>query len=618
MAGTEVGQAAPATGKDVGPIASASPGETVFLHIELDDDLAPEVEVQFEAKIFEPADDDTRTEKITRKFSEKLQCEPSKLRDGSTAAKAFRIAWVVKSGPQNEPPPYDVTFSVTGKSKADPKQGVSASSTDVLSVPRIKVTANKTLRNLMLHEFNKPDDSFDQQPLDDFLATLTPQQRRLLLNAKVKKPDEGRLIVFATFYSLDKAKKNLMGADMCPHAGPRPLVHPNASFSVFHVRGPGKDVALALHTEFLVINRSNTFVSAEDKKNGTPRNTPTWLMGPQTVSGKSLPSPQWLDPKLEAPLQYKLAVWVPATTASNVDEGVIYLYPLTPTGGTFMPGNGWHGMINTIGCWMLFRNFNWPRDKFKDFNHVYNDIYRRQREREAGFKAKLAAMKPPVKNEDIDAKIPKLPQSWRDRLTNPGKPLTPDEQKDAAHDTFVKTFEDALADLGYNVRSPAPAGTSTSIQKFAIFDRNFAYAWFQRHIVGVKAFSNRWTFTGQAMNFTNVTGRKLEPSFTVGAPQNPKPVDDTAEEFVASKFIHHDGFVRATDEKGWKPDESLFGKNALGFQTASSFISGLGQASPAFQGKTLEDCFWADIYFYKADDAPWPPPFPDDPKFGGE
>jgi hypothetical protein len=508
------------------------------------------------------------------------------------------------------------------------------------------VTKNKTLRKVMLHEHNKPDGTFDEQKLEDFISgkngknALTPQQRRILANWKDKdgKRDQ-RLIVFVTFYDSGTCTARRMGADMCAldaKTHKRLLVHANASFSVFWTKGPGKDVVLVLHTDYLVVNRRNSFIAKGDARR---RNTPNWLSGTQKIDGKPVQAPLWLKKDLERPVQYKLALWKPSL-APDVDEGVIYLYPLTPKGEAIMPSNGFHGMINTMGCWMLFRNWNWPApapDQFLKFNHVHNDILRRWRDLTARFKATLLTMHAPKNQTEIDAnqkkidtEIPSLPdvadlnppRMWRTRLTKLGQQdITAKELPDAANDTFEQMLQDALDKLGYDVKR-GTSDRSSSRAKFRAYDSNYAYAWFMRHVVGVKCFSETW-YGGKNMNFHNVHGRGGNPddrTFPLAkAGMDPSKDPDNKDLVPDWPYIHHSGFDRAADDKSWKPVGSeLFTQNALGFQTLSSFVTGLGDAAPSEQGKTVDDCFWADLYFFKNDDAPWPPPFPDDDGFKGD
>jgi hypothetical protein len=338
-----------------------------------------------------------------------------------------------------------------------------------------------------------------------------------------------------------------------------------------------------------------------------------------TKSGKTLQAPAWLSKTLTEPIQYKLVLWKPDTSSKSKDEGVVYNFPLTPQGAAIMVGNGFHAMINTMGCWMLFRNYNWPKDKFKEFNHVYNDIWRPENsgkpgaELTRGFRAVLFTMKPPVSDAEIEKRIPDLPSSWRSRLSG-GKPLSDDELDQASQETYDKKYQDALTKLGYDVVNP-PAGQSTSDHKFIGYDHNFAWAWFLRHIVGLKCFSQGWTYSripsNQAMNFFKVDGNATVPSIPLDQADPAKLGTIDPELFPDAPFVHHDGHARKFNDSGFTPDGSLFTKNALGFQTATSFVVGLGDGVPSEAGAKISDCFWSDLYFYKEDNAPWPPIDPD-------
>ncbi|HST43670.1 MAG TPA: hypothetical protein VLK29_00430, partial [Luteimonas sp.] len=61
---------------------------------------------------------------------------------------------------------------------------------------------------------------------------------------------------------------------------------------------------------------------------------------------------------------------------SAASHGVLYNRILRPNGQDVMPGNTLHGVINTVGCWMLFRNYNWPSDIADRLCDLYTDVWR--------------------------------------------------------------------------------------------------------------------------------------------------------------------------------------------------------------------------------------------------
>ncbi|MGC4069157.1 MAG: hypothetical protein QM784_31820 [Polyangiaceae bacterium] len=108
---------------------------------------------------------------------------------------------------------------------------------------------------------------------------------------------------------------------------------------------------------------------------------------------------------------------------------------ITAKGVDVMPGNpnlmnnSIHGEINTMGCWMLFRNYNWPKAKFDDFEVAFRKFYRNQMDDE---------------------------------------------------------YRIALASLGYETNGVCGPDNRN---KALFWDKNYAYTRFTRHVVGVKYFT---------------------------------------------------------------------------------------------------------------------------------
>ena len=193
-----------------------------------------------------------------------------------------------------------------------------------------------------------------------------------------------------------------------------------------------------------------------------------------------------------------------------------------------------HGMINTIGCWMLFRNFNWPRSKSDEFDRIYFKLHRQDK---------------------------------------------------------TKATEEALAALGYD--APATATQSSSPQKYYWFDRNFAYQRFFRHIVGVRYFSREFRGVFCANN-RNTHGFLFENQIDFAE------MEGFAAQEGDAGFIAHDGESRRAVDKKFEPDDSLWGPNILGFQTADGFVSTGNEFDPT----TVQPKTWADLFLYRADNLP--------------
>ena len=342
--------------------------EDVFLYVEAEDFFAPAVTVNFEG-----THRNAQGQFFTVKFTEQLTAQHSTLRNPKIAKgkKATRVPWKVNvnKNPNFKDTTVILKFTVLGKS--DSGANMVAPTQDNIVIGAVQVTQDSKLTRIMLHEFAKPSGTtfvFDPAPLTRYLSSLTPQQKRTLFKHSIAKPS-GRLVVFITIYP----KKDLrMTADYCEAApSPRRCVRPNATFSVFHCFDPQKGGAtLVCHTEhFLPILKNNLGLK---RKDGTPRKDPrdTWLWIHSRQDGK-LPN-DWLKKSNPRPIQHKIASELP----QKRNDGVIWSRIFTPRGRDIMMGNTMHGMINTIGCWMLFRNYNWPDPIIKELDRVYRRVFR--------------------------------------------------------------------------------------------------------------------------------------------------------------------------------------------------------------------------------------------------
>lgn len=431
-----------------------------------------------------------------------------------------RIPWTVNiNGDFKMPKSPSVSilvFSVQGKSASG--KPVQLQAGNRLLIPAFKVTPNPKLRRLMLHEFPIADGlggfKFDEDTVQAELDKLTPQQRKLLATLDPG-PTGNRLV---TFITLQKENDLRMHADICQD---EPFsIKPNATFAVFHCQGGGKEVALVCLVRYFVFNMINP-------------ETNTLVHQPQ--GGKK--ADDWLARSNPAPPVFKIGCFARA----GLTDGVLWNRVFTPKGKNIMGGNTMHGMINTIGCWMLFRNFNFPK--------------------------RNGAGQP--MEDELDRILNRMT-----RHTDKFKP---------------KQIKAALAAAGYD--QPVPS------QKFLGMDRNHAYSWFFREVVGVRYFSK--TFFG-----SRSANDKFAHQLTFS-----KDFDQAAiDAFIAEngdgadpKFIYHHIEERQKEDKSFKFDDTLLGPNALGFQTCKRFCDAFAKDLPKGD---VPDRTWCDLYIYRADDLP--------------
>ena len=330
-------------------------GDTVDLYVETNEGLAPDVEVQFQSMPVRTSPSQT-TPPANIQFTEKLTATPVPLRDPPNAKGlvASRIQWQVNLNhdPALEARTAVLVAVVRGTAVASGRRIV-AQVRDFLFVQAIDVTADPKLTRIMLHEFAKPDGAdfvFDPKPAEDFVRALAVQQKKVLCKVAQEKPG-GRLVVFVTFY--DTAKKALrMFAD---NGGGNHSIRPNATFTVFHCRDvENGGVTLVCHTEHFVVHMLNG-------------STQKWIRGRE--GPKRRVANEYMQKSTPDPIEYKIAAHLPADAGGH--DGVIWCSIFRPNGKSIMPGNFVHGIVNTLGCWMLFRNYKWPRSVALEFDRVY-------------------------------------------------------------------------------------------------------------------------------------------------------------------------------------------------------------------------------------------------------
>jgi hypothetical protein len=514
-------------------------GEVSDLIVETDQAIQPDVTITFEATAMDQGHE------VIHSWTESARASPQPPQPGSTRLRHL-IKWLAKlpdsgGNPPRKPPPGFLElgpilrFTVNGKGTGGGT--VVGTSPDYLDLrPAIEITGNPDLRRIMLHEFALVAGTFDRSPLQDFLDTLTIQQKKLLLDYDVG-PSGHRLVVFVTMYPPTNAR--LMGADFTHDTNP---AIPNACFSVFHCQGRGKAVTLVCHTENFLVNL----------RNGPTREL---IAGPQA----GMPAAQWQSRTAKKPPKFKIAAMPPD---EHFMRGQVLHRVFTANGKDVMKGNTVHGMINTDGCWMLFRNFNWPRSKFRALDALYRTTFRTMRSA----------------------------PDW----TNLKRRL-------------------AASDIGYDVAT-ATATHSTSVEKFLNYDRNYAYLWFCHDLVGIKYFSKAfdgWGYFPSGKAEGDVTfhndykphGHSFEKTFPYSE-QGKRPTTSGADE---GDNAYHDPEVRKRTDRSFRVTNALLRPNVLGFQPATEFVPTVGPGGDRFANPTaaqLEKSAWADLFIYQTKDTP--------------
>jgi hypothetical protein len=371
--------------------------------------------------------------------------------------------------------------------------------------PQIAITDNSKLRRIMLHEFRDGAD-FDPKPLRAYLSSLSPQQVRLLMSyVKDKYAGKHRLVIFIT---VDPKRTNrLMCADFCD--GGASSVRSNAKFAVFHCNGVNETVTLVCYTEEFLLN------------NGKPRLFQVNVDKPKVYKVSAM---DMTNVKGEGDV-----IWHRVSELGPGDQGIAIYggkpYVDPTTGQTVTPApNAMHGMINTVGCWMLFRNYNWFAPKRLDFFGVFRK----------------------VRGSGMD-----------DRL------------------------RDKLRSLGYGETDDRPIDN-----RFFNWERNYSYLWFTREVIGIDYFSKN-PFVNESNIYDDVQ-LAVYPAIP-----NAAAVDATADS--GHSFWHR----RRGFQTGCKEDptfvftNSLWGNNALGFQTATGFSPFNGHIT-----MNVELNSWADLYAF--------------------
>lgn len=455
---------------------------------------------------------------------------------GPTGTFTFRLEWIIDW--TNEPDIREhfvkIKFTVR-RVGARSVMPVRVMTPDTVGVVGIDITTHPALTRIMHHEFAVADGSaFDPSPLREYLKGLTIQQKQLLIRSALATDfPEGRLVVFVTLY---KRSERRMYADWTDTSDG---VIPNARFSVFFCRDNNKmkvrhpstsPITLICHTEYLCVCLRNEPTINWLKPPPNSRNAPGMYNGRRPN--------EWLRKDTQAPVRFAIAALQPTSKVSS--RGIWHAIYEYKSGQNIMPGNSLHGMINTRGCWMLFRNFNWPVKIREELYYIYRKI-----ERTKGGKG---AVKAALKTK-------------------------------ACHQGVCYDFE------------PQTGSThSSSYDKFISYDRNWAYLWFCHEIVGIKYYSDTdfWE-KKKTVNDYKVAGREMLNKFPLSE-AGKQPEYNLPEEASLSyhEFDHHHPNVTI--------GRSLFRENALGIKTASDFSKDM--QSPLTRAQMVNST-WADVYFYK-------------------
>lgn len=392
---------------------------------------------------------------VVMTWSERLKFKKGKsLKNGKTT---WTAEWIAKVNNTMSIIPEETHFVRVSVRKASGKSLIAT--TNDYRIPGISVTTNPDMLALMRHEFSQESSPwrFDPGPLKKFIKSLTPNQRM-----KLAKYDENRLVVFISL----RGKRSNRPMDAIHRAkGARYEVFSNADFSVFHCKKSGHKILLECHTEYFCVNMANGSVSAVDTPNFIGKIFDRYLQG-----SKRKPKPPLWDPqpwKLRLTAEsHEHCIYLAVVNAHSKytvngykldeDGNIIInektkekiLFPFTIAtgegmGASIMGNNFIHGEINTAGCWMLFRNYNWPISKRNEFWKLFLERW----------------------------------TLYRDDIGGPN-----------AADNRQK-IQTKLSELGYDVpQEPLDELWSTSFNKWLCWDRNYAFTFFCRYVLGVKPF----------------------------------------------------------------------------------------------------------------------------------
>ena len=223
---------------------------------------------------------------------------------------------------------------------------------------QILVTKNARLLRIMRHEFHEGN-VFNPKLPTDYLGTLLPAQVRLLQSyPKDKYKGKPRLVIFITKDpNIEKLELPMCAVELNKYE----KITSNCHFAVFHCDGTTQskqNISLVCYTrEFCLDLHPPKKFELQNAQSPT-----LYKISAMNMSGVSSGEGD--------------TVWNRISLVEKDDKGVaIYggesvLNPKTQKMEGRAP-NAMHGMINTKGCWMLFRNYNWYKEKQKQFLEIY-------------------------------------------------------------------------------------------------------------------------------------------------------------------------------------------------------------------------------------------------------
>jgi hypothetical protein len=493
-------------------------GETVGLRFESEEAFAGNALVTFIVSKLDPTNPGIAPVP-SNSFSKQLATKALRDNPASSLPKQSSADWVVDLGtPSLRGALVSITFAVTGRGAATGKE-IAGRAINRLRVPGIVVTSDSHLQSIMLHEFFRPSGSdyvFDSAPVQAIADGLTVAQRKLLATYDIGSRSD-RLVAFIT---LKPSPRRFMWADFCQQDKYPTSVHANATFTVFHSKGKGELVTVLCHTDCMLVDTVNP-------------DTRELLSNPKVVLGKSLPPDKWLSENNELPPKFLVG-----SHAAHFTDSVVWSRIFASDGTDVMPGNSMHGIINTAGCWMLFRNHNWPITQRAKFFDDYVRILR---------------------------PLPELPDMW-------------------------KKLEAALATAGYDGESVFDDAhrmtVAGSVKKFLYCDLNYAYNFFFKYVVGIDFFSTESTWYGRFANLYQTHGMTFSKTFPMSK--------------VPDGHLYHDVDAARKINRSFQPGPAQWIENAAGFQTAQNFLpdsTWKQNITPA----QMTSMTWADVYLYKPD-----------------
>ncbi len=400
-------------------------------------------------------------------------------------------------------PETNHAVSVTATGTTSSGSNITSTSSTTVRIPGIRLTSDPSLHEIMIHEFSRQKTShlysaeyeYDPEPAKAFIASLTPLQRSILAKYPRNKGRNDRLVAFITLKGPQRDKP--LFADNGKINGKWQWAIANAEFSVFHCANRDSGITLVCHTQHFCMNFHNP-------------GTQTFFQSMPEASLSRIQTGSANRPR-----------YLLASSLERFTGGQVYNSVLKTNGESVMGANFLHGMVNTHGCWMLFKNFNWPTNLTNSMFRIYLHL--------------------------------------RDSDTPSG----------------VAAAKTALGNLSPGYDADSSQTHSSSYDKFLRWDRNYAIGFFYDRVLGLKFLSKRcgsWkthVAIGESIDTTNLRhthGRIFEKQF---------PFADRFPAGNPDGMRFHDWFEQ--NPKSVAIPKSIWGINAMGFQTASG---SRGQGDP--------------------------------------